>query len=148
MVTITCIKLQSCAKLLYKYIGYHLINWNTRNNTWSIRKQALGYTIFLKRKQIEKVKGKGCAEGCYHQNFNHEIGSNLFLVPSCVHPGSYVINAMDYKYKLRSVIGREDYFTSNKLTWFDKQGCTTFYGHGWYHGHWLITPTWEELLVV
>ena len=37
--------------------------------------------------------------------------------------GSYVINTMDYNYKLRSVIGREDHFKTNKPTRFDTQVC-------------------------
>ena len=40
--------------------------------------------------------------------------------------GSYVMNVMDYKYKLRSVIGREDNFTLNKWSWFDTQVGDTF----------------------
>ena len=82
--------------------------------------------MFLKRKRSGKVKAKGCTEGHYHQDFNHEIESNSHLVPSCVHAGSCVINVMDYKYKLRSVIGREDDFTANKRMWFDTQVRATF----------------------
>ena len=60
--------LQSCAKLFYKCIGYYVINrnTNTNNDTCSIRKQAVGYTIFLKRKQSTKVEEKGFEEGRYH----------------------------------------------------------------------------------
>ena len=35
------------------------------------------------------------------------------------------MNGMDFKYKLRSMIGREDDFTTNKRTRFDKQVHTT-----------------------
>ena len=82
--------------------------------------------MFLKRKRSGKMKAKGCAEGRYHQDFNHKIESNSHLVPSCVHAGSCVMNTMNYKYKLRSVIGREDDFTGNKWTWFDTQVHDTF----------------------
>ena len=37
-----------------------------------------------------------------------------------------MMDTMDYQYKLRSVIGREDDFIANKWTWFDKQVHTTF----------------------
>ena len=36
------------------------------------------------------------------------------------------MNVLDYNYKLRSVIGREDDFTANKWKWFDTQVCDTF----------------------
>ena len=36
------------------------------------------------------------------------------------------MNVLDYNYKLRSVIGREDDFTANKLNWFDTQVHATF----------------------
>ena len=62
------VSLQSCAKLFYKYIGYYVIDQNTNNNTWNIRKQAVGYIMLLKKKRRAKVKAKGCAEGHYHQN--------------------------------------------------------------------------------
>ena len=39
---------------------------------------------------------------------------------------SCVINAMNYNYKLRSVIERDDDFTANKHMWFDTQVCATF----------------------
>ena len=37
-----------------------------------------------------------------------------------------MINAIDYNYKLRSVIGQEDDFTANTWTWFDIQVCDIF----------------------
>ena len=37
-----------------------------------------------------------------------------------------MMNAIDYKYKLKSLIGQEDDFTVNKRTKFDKQVCTRF----------------------
>ena len=40
-----------------------ILSW--KNLTWDIRKQALGYLIFLKRKRKRsgKMKGRGCADG-------------------------------------------------------------------------------------
>ena len=74
------VSLQSRAKLFYKYIGYYVIDQNTNNNTWNIKKQAVGYIMFLKRKRRAKVKAKGCAEGHYHQRFNHEVESSSHIV--------------------------------------------------------------------
>ena len=96
--------LKSCAKFFHKYIGYYVIDQNTNNNTWSIRKETKQYIMFVKRKRSGKVKAKGCAEGRYHRNFNHELESRSHLVPSCAHKGSCVMNAMDYNYRLRSQI--------------------------------------------
>ena len=93
-----------------------MIDQNTNNNIWSIRKQAVEYSMFLKRKQRAKVKAKGCIEGCYHQMFNHKVELSSHLVPSRSHMGSCVMNTMDYNYKLRSVNGQENNFTANKWT--------------------------------
>ena len=91
-----------------------MIDQNTDNDTWNIRKQAVGYIMFLKRKQSAKVKAKGCAEGHYCQKINYELKSSSHIVTSCLHIGSYLTNTLDYNYKLRNVIGREDDFTTNK----------------------------------
>ena len=74
--------LKSCTKLFYKYIGYYVIDWNTDNNTWSIKRQAVGYVMFLKRKQSAKVKAKRCTEGRYHQKFNHKVESSSHIITS------------------------------------------------------------------
>ena len=38
-----------------------MLSW--KDLTWDIRKQALGYLMFLKRKQRGKMKGRGRANG-------------------------------------------------------------------------------------
>ena len=86
--------------------------------------------MFLKRKQSAKVKTKGCTEGHYHRNFNYKLELSPHIVTSCFHVGSYVMNTMDYNYKPRSKIGREDDFIANKWKWFDTQVPDTFSGHG------------------
>ena len=43
------------------------------------------------------------------------------LLQSNTHKGCCILNANEYKYKLRSVIGREDESKVTKLTWFNKQ---------------------------
>ena len=78
---------------------------NTNKDMWNIRKIIEGYTMFLKRKQSRKIKAKVCAEGQYHQDFNHKLKSSSHFVPSDTHVGFYVTNIIDYNYKLRSVIG-------------------------------------------
>ena len=57
--------LQSSEKLFYKYLGYYVIDQNNNNNTWNIRKQTVGYIMFLKRKPSRNVKAKGYADGRY-----------------------------------------------------------------------------------
>ena len=57
------VSIQSYTKFFYKYIGYYVIDQNSNNDTWSIRKQAKEYIIILKRKQSRKMKAKGYAEG-------------------------------------------------------------------------------------
>ena len=91
-----------------------MVDRDTNKDTWNIKKQVVGYIMFLKRKRSAKVKAKGCAEGHYHRKFNHKLESSSHIVTSCFHVGSYVMNAMDYNYKLRSVIGREDDVKANK----------------------------------
>ena len=36
---------------------------SSKDLTWDIRTQALGYLMFLKRKRSGKMKGSGCADG-------------------------------------------------------------------------------------
>ena len=36
-----------------------MLSW--KDLTWDIKKQALGYLVFLKRKLSGKMKGRGCA---------------------------------------------------------------------------------------
>ena len=99
----------------------YVIDLNTNNNAWNIRKQAIGYIMLLKRKQSAKVKAKGCTEEHHYLKFSHKSKSSSHIVLSCLHMGSYVIHTLDYNYKLRSVIGWEDDFTTNKWKWFDTQ---------------------------
>ena len=42
---------------------------SSKNLTWNIRKQALGYLVFLKREQSGKMKGRGCANGHPQQEY-------------------------------------------------------------------------------
>ena len=69
-----------------------------------------------KRKQREKLKVKGCTEGCYHRIFNHKMELSSDLVQSNTHKGCCMLNTTDCDYKLRSVFGREDDYIANKWT--------------------------------
>ena len=80
----------------------------------------------LKRKRRTKLKTKGCVENCYHRIFNHILESSSNLVQSNTHKGCCVLDATNYNYKLRSVLGGEDYSKAIKWTWFNKQVCDTF----------------------
>ena len=82
--------------------------------------------MFLKRKRRPKLKAKGCTEGSYHWICNHKIESSLDLIQSNTHKGCSMLNTTDYNYKLRSMLGRKDDSTTNKLTWFNKQVRDTF----------------------
>ena len=44
-----------------------MLSW--KDLTWDIRKQALGYLMFLKRKRSGKMKGRGCAKGRPQQEY-------------------------------------------------------------------------------
>ena len=82
--------------------------------------------MFLKRKRGAKLKAKGCTEGRYHRIFNNVLESSSDLFQSNTHKGCCVLHAVDYNYKLRSVIGREDDSKVMKWTWFNKQVRDTF----------------------
>ena len=84
-------------------------------DTWNIRKQVVGYIMSLKMKRGSKLEAKGCAKGCYHRIFNNVLESSSDLLQSNTHKGCCVLNATDYNYKLRSVIGQED--DSNVIKW-------------------------------
>ena len=80
----------------------------------------------LKRKRGSKLKAKGCVEGCYHRMFNNVLESSSDLLITNTHKDCSVLKVMDYNYKLRSVIGREDNYSVTKWTWFNKEVCVTF----------------------
>ena len=53
--------------------------------------------------------------------FNNMLSSDSDLLQSNTYKRCCVLNANEYNYKLRSVIGQEDDFTANKWKWFDTQ---------------------------
>ena len=98
-----------------------MIDHNYNIDTCGIRRQTVGYIMSLKRKGGAKLKAKGCAEGRYHRIFNNVLESSSDLLQTNTHECCCVLNATDYNYKLRSVIGREDDSNVTKWTWFNKQ---------------------------
>ena len=73
-----------------------------------------------------KVKGQRMCRRPLSSKIQPQIGSSSHIVTSCFHVGSYMMNALDYNYKLRNIIGREDDFIANKWKWFDTQVCDIF----------------------
>ena len=98
---------------------------NYNIDSWNVRRQVVGYIMSLKRKHRIKLKTKGYEEDQYHLIFNNVLISSSDLLQSNAHKGYCVLNTMDYNYKLRSVIGREDDSKVTKMTWFNKQVCDT-----------------------
>ena len=117
-------------KYFYKFVTYYIFGHNYNIDTCDIRRQIVVYIMSLKRKQGAKLKARGCAEGRYHCIFNNVLESSSDLSRTNTHKGCSVLKSMDYIYKLRSVIGREDNSSVTKWTWFNKQVCDTFYAHG------------------
>lgn len=52
------------------------------NVSWDIRKQVLGYIIFLKEKQSRKMKGRGCTNRRPQQEYITKTFSNSVIVCS------------------------------------------------------------------
>ena len=70
-----------------------MLSW--KDHIWDIRKQALGYLVLLKRKQIRKMKGRGYADGRPQQEYiiKEESSSPTVLLYALM--GSCVIDALD-----------------------------------------------------
>ena len=70
-----------------------MLSW--KDLTWNIRKQALGYIMFLKRKRSRKIKGRGCASGHPQQKYITKEESSSPSVSLYVLMGSCVMDALD-----------------------------------------------------
>ena len=68
-----------------------------------------------------KLKANSHEEDKYHLMSNNVLTSDSDLLGSNTHKGCCVLNATEYNYKLRSVIGREDESKVTIWTCFDKQ---------------------------
>ena len=74
-----------------------------------------------KRKQRMKVKACNPKEDTYYLMFNNMLLSDSDLLLTNNHKGYCMLNAKEYNFELRSVIGREDDYEVTKWTWFNKQ---------------------------
>ena len=72
-----------------------MVSW--KDLTWDIRKQALGYLMFLKRKRSGKMKGRGCADGRPQQEYITKKESSSPTVSLYALMGSCVMDASDDK---------------------------------------------------
>ena len=70
-----------------------------------------------------KLKAYSPEENKYHLMFNKVLSSYSNLLQTNTHKGCCMVDANDYNYELRSVIGREDKSKVTKWTWFNKQVC-------------------------
>ena len=98
-----------------------MIVYNNSSNTGNIRRQVIGHIMILKRKQRTKLKANSHEENKYYLMFNNPLSSDSDLLRSNTHKGCCVLNANEYNYKLRSVIGQEDESKVTKWMWFNKQ---------------------------
>ena len=74
--------------------GYiDMLSW--KDLIWDIRKQALGYLMFLKRKQSEKMKGRGCANERRQQECITKEESSSPTMSVYALMGSCVMDALD-----------------------------------------------------
>ena len=113
--------LQPYMKYFYKIITSYMIDYNHSSNTDNIRRQVTGYIMSMKRKQGMKLKTYTPEESKYHLMFNNMLPSDSDLLQTNTHKGCYVMNANEYNYKPRSMIGQEDESKVKKWIWFNTQ---------------------------
>ena len=70
-----------------------MLSW--KDLTWDIRKQALGYLVFLKRKQSEKMKGRGYDNGRHQQKYITKEESSSPTMSLYALMSSCVMDALD-----------------------------------------------------
>ena len=70
-----------------------MLSW--KDLTWDIRKQTLGYLMFLKRKKTGKIKGRGCADGFPQQKYVTKEESSSPTVSFYALMCSCLMDAMD-----------------------------------------------------
>ena len=68
-----------------------------------------------------KLKAWSPEQNKCHFVFNNVLPSDSNLLRTNSHKGCCMLNANEYNYKLRSVIGREDEYTVTNRTWLNKQ---------------------------
>ena len=85
-----------------------MIDYKHCNNADNIKRQVVGYIMSLKRKRRMKLKACSPKEDKYHLRFNNLLLSDSDLLCTNTHNGCCMLNANEYNYKVRSVIGQED----------------------------------------
>ena len=70
-----------------------MLSW--KDLTWDIRKRALGYLVFLKRKRSGKMKGRGCANSRPQRDYITKEESSSPTVFLYALMGSCVMDALD-----------------------------------------------------
>ena len=70
-----------------------MLSW--KDIMWDIRKQALGYLMFIKRKRSRRMKGKKCANGRPQQEYITKEESSSPTVSLYALMGSCLMDAMD-----------------------------------------------------
>ena len=82
-----------------------MIDYIHSNNTGNMRRQVVGYIMSMKRKQRMKLKACSLEEDKYHPMFNNVLPSGSDLLRTNTYQGCCMLNANEYNYELRSVIG-------------------------------------------
>ena len=83
-------------KLETNLLGRGCIDMLPRKDlTWDIRKRALGYLMFLKRKRSGKMKGRGCADGRPQRDYITKEESSSPTVSLYTLMASCVMDALD-----------------------------------------------------
>ena len=80
----------------------------------------------MKKKRRTNLKSRYWERDKYQLMFNNVLPSDSDLLCTNTHKGCCLLNANEYNYKLRSVIGWEDVSEVTKWTWFNKQVPDTF----------------------
>ena len=68
---------------------------SSKNLTWDIRKQVLGYLMFLKRKQSGNIKVRGYANGRSQREYITKDESSSPTVSLCALMGLCLMDAID-----------------------------------------------------
>ena len=113
--------IQPYIKYFRKLITQYITDYNHSTDTDKIRRQLVGYIMSLKRKQRTKLKVSSPEEDKHHLMFNNVLPSDSDLLYTNTHKGCWLLNANEYNYKLRSVIGQEDESKVTKWKLLNKQ---------------------------
>ena len=112
--------LQPYMKYFHKLIAYYIIDYNHYNNIINIRRQMVEYIMSMERKQRTIFKARCPKQYKYHLMLNNVLPSDSELLCTNTHKGYCLLNANEYNYKLRSVIGQGNESKVTKWTWFNK----------------------------